>query len=277
MNDQKYNDALQILNAIVVRQKSVDQLIFCMIQKCRCEIEIGRNDEAETSCNKITKLMALKVFEKTNEKTKTKCLDEVESLVEKLIEIKKLDKALLLIESQFTVIKQFYSGEKKLDKLEYLGIPMQTITEDFHFKNNSTKANECYLLLDKILHEMQTTNIKDFRNKTVRVAWFMKNYGYCCSEMKDFTKSIEVHSNAIFLMKSIFGHEAAHYQVYGYCHHNFGCDLKKLTRFDEAKQKFEEALNIYESVKDWESDKEKMDEVSRTTGLLHKTNRKLQS
>ena len=131
MNDQKYSDALQILNAIVIHDKSVEQ-IFSMIQKCRCEIEIGRNDEAETSCNKITKLMTLKVFEKANKKNKTMCLDKVQSLMEKLIEIKKLDKALLLIESQFTSIKQYYAGEEKLAKLANLGLPMKTITKHFN-------------------------------------------------------------------------------------------------------------------------------------------------
>ena len=163
MNDQKYNDALQILNAIDIE-------VLFMIQKCRCEIEIGRNDEAETSCNKIAQSMTSKFFETANEKTKTKCLDEVKSLVEKLIEIKKLDKALLLFENQFTVMKQFYSGKEKLDKLANLGISMQKITEHLHFKNNSTKANKCYLLLDKILHEIQTSDIADLQYKTKQVA-----------------------------------------------------------------------------------------------------------
>ena len=276
MNNQKYNDALHILNAIVIHDKSVNQ-IFSMLQKCRCEIEIGRNDEAETSCNKITKLMASNVLEKANESTKTKCLDEVESLVKKLIDIKKLDEALLLIESQFTLIKQFYRGEKKVEKLEKLGIPIKRISEHFHFKTNSTKANKCYLLLDKIRHEMQTTDMEDFRYKTKELVWFMLYYGYCCSVMKDFTKSVEVHSNAIFHMKSIFGHEAAYYRVYGYCHHMFGNALKELNRFDEAKQKFQENLNIYESVKDWENDKQKKNSVLLTTRLLHETIRELQS
>ena len=276
MNNQKYSDALQILNAIVIQDKSVDQIFF-LIQKCRCEIEIGRNDEAKTSYIKIIQLLTSKVLETANEKTQAKCLNEVESLVEKLIEIKKLDEALLLIENQFNLIKQFYSGEEKLDKLVNLGIPIQTITEHFHFVTNSTKANNCYLLLDKILHEMQTSNIADFQHKTKIVAWFMHYYGECCSKMNDYTKSIEVHSHAIFLMKSIFGHEAGNYQVYGYCHHNFGCDLKELHRFDEAKQKLETSLNIYESATDWGNDKQKKDCISLATDLMNEINIELQS
>ena len=124
---------------------------------------------------------------------------------------------------------------------------------------------------------MQTSNIADLQHKTEKVALFMLRYGHCCIAMKDFTKSIELHSNAISLMKSIFGHEAGNYQVYGICHHNFGVALQKLNRFDEAKQKFEETLNIYESVKTWVNDEKKMNEVFRTTRELHKTNSKLQS
>ena len=271
INDQKYNDALQILNAIVIQDKSVNQ-IFSVIQKCRCEIEIGRNKEAKTSCNKIAKLMASSVLETANKKTKTKCLNEVESLMKKLIEIKKLDKALLLIESQFTSIKQFYSGEEKLNKLANLGIPIKRISEDFHVKTNSTKANECFLFLDKVLHEMQTTNMEDLRYKTIKVSCFLCYYGCCCYAMKDFTKSVEVFSNAIFHMKSIFGHDAAHYLVYGDCHYNFGNALRQLNRFHEAKQKFEQALNIYEPAKDGRNDKTKMNIVLLTTRLLHETN-----
>ena len=277
MNDQKFNDALQILKAaIVIQDESVDQ-IFSMIQKCRCEIEIGCNDEAKTSCYEITQLLASKVFEKANVEHKAKCLDKVKSLVEKLIEIKKLDEALLLIESQFTLIKQFYSDEEKLDKLVNLGIPMLTITEHFHFETSSTKANKCYLLLDKILLEMQTSNIADFQCKTEKVALFMNYYGYCCNVMKDFTKSIEVHSNAIFLMKSIFGQDADHYREYGTSHHNFGNALKHLSCFKKAKQKCEEALNIYVSAKDWSNDEHKMKCVLLTTSLLHEATTKLQS
>ena len=106
----------------------------------------------------------------------------------------------------------------------------------------------------------------------------MKYYGYCCIVMKDFSRSTEIHSNAIFLMKSIFGHEAAYHLAYGYCHHNFGTVLKELNRFDEAKQKFEETLNIYESVKDWRNDEfKKINSVLLTTRLLHETNTKLRS
>ena len=274
MNEKKYSEAIQILNAIIVQDKSVNQ-IFSLFWKCRCEIETS--NEVEATCKEIASRMASNAFKRKNQDFKGNCFDEVESLVKKLIKVKKFDESLLLLRSQFNLINESYSDDEKIIKLRDLGNPIKSLAENFNIKTNEIKIKECYLLLDEILHEMQMMSIVNLDEKTKNIAWFMHYYGYCCNVMKDFAKSQYIYSHVLFHMKSIHGKEACHFRVYGICHHNFGSALKNLNRLKEAKQKFEEALKSYEQAKDWRDDEHKLKETSLTIRVLHETITELRS
>ena len=209
-------------------------------------------------------------------KTKQKCHDELDLLVEKLIDIKQLDLALLLVESQFHLIKHSYSAKEKLKKLENLGFSLKNISKSFHYKNNSVKAKQLYYIYDVILNNMQSINDVELKVKTENIACFMDYYGTSCDLMYDFTKSIDIYSKVIFLVKTNFGDDAANFRVYGWCHHNYAVALKETNRLIDAKQIYQEALKIYEQASDWPSEKTKMDSIFLTARMLHEVNTKLQ-
>ena len=274
INSSKYNEALHILKAIIIQEKSAKK-IFPMIQKAQCEIESDRKSKAENTSKEIANLMATKEFENESVDTKTKSHDKLKPLYKKLIEINKCDTALQLIRLQFDLIKQSYQPEEKLDRLCNLGDSLKDMAENFHFQKNAAEAKEHYFLLDKILHDMQIISVVEFTRKTKIVSWFMFYYGLCCNNMGDFEKSLNIHSNVIFFMKSNLGESARNYQLYGDCHHNFAVALLELNRLNEAKQKFEEALKIYDQVEEWVDEEQKMEVVLNTTRMMDKIIRKL--
>ena len=274
MNDAKYNEALKLLKIIVIQEKTTKK-ILPMIQKARCEIERSSYSEAKTTSKKIADLIESKAFENETNTTKRKCHEELGTLVEKLIEIKQIDLALLLVEIQFHLIKHSFTVQEELAKLQYLGnlfkkiAETQTNQKSYGYKNNSVKAKQLYLLYDEILNDMQLINNVHFKVKTKNIAWFMYYYGAGCNDMQDFTKSVDIYSKVIFYAKSNFGGDAAKYKVYGLCHHNYALALKNSNQLTEAKKMFEEALKLYEQASDWSIEQEKMNEIQNTFRALH--------
>ena len=246
-----------------------------MIQKAQCEIEIDRKTKAENTSKDIASLIATKEFENENVDIKTKCHDKLKQLLNKLIDIHINDTALQLIRLQFDLIKQSYKSAEKLTKLGSLGDPIQKTTKNFHFQVNAVKANECYFLLDKILHDMQAISTVDLKVKTNEIAGFMFYYGLCCNNMSDFEKSLSIHSKVIFFMKSNLGDAAKNYRLYGDCHRNFAVALFERNCLYKAKQEIEEALKIYEQAQDWGNEKQKVEVALSTTHVMHKIIEKL--
>ena len=217
-----------------------------------------------------------KEFDNENNETKQKCHDELTSLVEKFIEIKRLDSiesVLLLAASQFHLIKHSYSGQVKLSKLKGLGFSLREISKIFQDKNHAVKL---YLLFEKILNYMQLITNVDLKVKTENISWFMYYYGTACNIFKDFTISNDILLKVIFLMKTIFGGDAANYKMYGASHHNYAVALYDTNRLIEAKPMFEEALKVYEKASDWDNEKQKIENIMATSRGLHKVNTKLQ-
>ena len=209
-------------------------------------------------------------FENERVEFKQKCHDELDQLVKMFIEINESDTALLLIRSQFHLIKHSYQAQEKLQKLHYLGIPIKTISKNLQYQRDATRSKEYYFLLNQILSEMQSIINVEIKVKTLNIAWLMYNYGLCCNFLKDFTKSTYIHAKAIFLMQSNFGNNAGNYMVYGSCHHNFANALVETNRFNEARHMYEEALKYKEQALDWEN-------VEQQRESLLLTKRKLQN
>ena len=99
--------------------------------------------------------------------------------------------------------------------------------------------------MDKSLKEMQRIGDVDLKVKCEEIAWFLKYYGYCCIEVADYDKSIEIHKQAISLLESTFGDNANHYQVLGLCYNNLGVSYENSNKLIEAKQYYETAVKVY--------------------------------
>ena len=277
MSDRKYKEALLLWKTIIIQEKS-SKKIFPMFLKARCEIESGLNTEAVSTCRDIARLIVAKVLlSESDKEIKLKCHDEVESLVNKLIEINKIDTALLMLQRQFYFINHSFNDAEKLDKLEKLGTSMFHIVKRVNIHGNPARIKECCTILNEILHVMQLVSNVDTTTKTHKISMFTNYYGFCCNILKLFSKSIEIYLQLIFYVKSNLGNSAPTYQVYGHSHHNLADALRNTNRFKEAKSMLEKALKIYEMVTDWLNDQQKADCVSNTTRLLHEVNIKLQT
>ena len=274
INDANNTEASQLLKPILIQHKTTKK-IFSLVEKVKGEVKRRSYSNAETTCTEIARLIKLKAFENENNKTKQKCHDELRTLVEKLIETKQLDLALLLVESQFHLIKHSYRAQKQLKKFEDLGGSLMDISQNFHYESESVKVKQIYWLYDEILKNMQLVNDVDMNVKTKSIAWFMYYYGTSSNSMKDFTKSIEIFPKVIFLMNTSFGDHAANYRVFSLSHHNYAYTFKATNRLIEAKQMYEEALKFQEQASDWPSEKLKRDSILLTSRVLHEANTKL--
>ena len=277
IDDEKYNEALQILKTIIIQEKATNKKILPMIEKGRCEIERHSYSDAETTFQEIEKLTESKAFENENNETKKKCHSELDLLVKRLIEIEQINLALLLVENQLNLIKHSFSALEKLSKLKNLGISLKDMSKILHYKNDSKIVKELYSLFDKVLNGLQSLDDIDLRIKTRHIGWFMMYYGTSCNYLQDFNKAIVVFPKLIFLMKTVFGDKAADFLVYGMCHHNYANALKETNRLIEAKEMFEETLKIYEQVSNWPNEKQKTDKSVLTIKVLDDVNFKLDS
>ena len=277
MKNKQYDEALQLLKTVIIQEKGIKKVVS-LLRKIRCEIDSDRKDDALTTWKEAFPLITSKEFENESKKTRQECYDELQSTTEKFISINRLDIALELLDMRFTLAKQLFSGDKqKLRKLSYLGIPIRTITNRLDRKSQENEVQLCYSLLDKILEQMQTTENVELKQKARQIAWLMNHYGACCNYSKDFNKSIEVHSKAIFHLKSVFGDNVYNHQIYGILLQGYAVSLQNISRLTEAKQVSEEALKSYELTKNWKSDEQKMDLVLLTTDVLNKITEKLES
>ena len=80
--------------------------------------------------------------------------------------------------------------------------------------------------MDKVLKKMQRIGDVDLKVKCKKIARFLKTYGYCCLQVPDYDKSIEIYKQAASLLESTFGDDANHYKVLGHCYHNLGAAYK---------------------------------------------------
>ena len=277
INDGKYNKALDILKTIVINEKRTNK-IPPMIQKLSCEIDERLYSDAKTTGREIANLIESKEFEKKeNNHTKQIYHNKLHSIAMKLIKIKHFDLALLLVEIQLNLIKHSYSVQEKLTKLQNLGISLTDISKNLHYKKDLKKVKEIYLLYDKVLNDMQSINDIDLKIKTENIAWFMYYYGTGCNFMKDFNKSMVIFPKAIFLMKANLSDNANNYVVYGICHHNYANVLIETKRLIEAKERFEEALKIFEEATDWPNEEQKINKFIITISAIDEINFRLTS
>ena len=276
MTKTKYNEALQLLKTVLIQETSVGKL-FPLLQRARCEIEIGLTPQAETTCEEIVKLIASKDFERQTDELKQKCHDELEFLAQRFKNIGKFDTVLLIINSMYHLTKHSYSGALKLDKLKGLGYTLMKIALNFQSRNDTTRTKLCDGLLDEILSDMQMIGEVDLLVKTKKIEKFMYWYGYHCNDVKDYAKSIDVHSKLLFYVKSNFGKDARNCKVHGFCYQNFAEALKETGRFVEAKQMFKEALNCLELASDWTNDKQKENGLNQIRDFLKHVDAKLET
>ena len=204
MDDKEHYKALRTLETLIVQEEGATRLLS-MTVKIKCQIELGDNDNATVTCVEIASM-----FEQINLQNQTTTImnelhDEMKLLVERFVKIN-IDSSLLLQSCRFDLIVGFFNGKTRLLKLRDIECEMQDIAMELNKQNKCIDFKEQYPLVDKILKEMQRIGDVDLKVKSESIAWFIKLYGYCCNEVADYDKSIEIHKQAISLMECTIAH-----------------------------------------------------------------------
>ena len=271
-NNKEYKSALETLQILIAHEDGAKKLLS-MAKKIKCQIEIGEN--CTTTCEEIAS--TLKQFNLQNQPPTVmhdELHDEIELLAERFIKIN-VNYSLLFLRCKLDMTMGFFQGETRLVKLGRIGKTMQRIAAEMQEQNKGIHFKAHYPLMDIVLKEMQRISDIELKTKCKSVAWFLKYYGFCCTYAADYDKSIEINKQAIILMETAYGDEANHYRVLGLCCGNLANAYDNLNKLGEAKQCYETTLKIYNQVKDWADDKQKIDNMLRATSFLQDVETKL--
>jgi len=267
MRLNQHDEALQILRTIILRKPGSSKVVS-LLQMIRCQIEIGQIFAAITTSQEVTKILNTKTGE-LHSQTKARCHEELLTVVARFIEIEKMDTAFLLLQSHFTLLKDFYTGEIKLHRINKLGGAMEQITQKFYCQS-TYKSKDCCIFLGNMLREMQKLIQIDNEEKARAIVSFIKHYGNCCNNFYKYSKSVDLFKQAIFYMNSMYGEYAESCQLLGDCHYNLALALEHSTKFDDVVEACNAALDIYEQANDWDNVEQKNISVSLVTRMKEK-------
>ena len=269
MDAKDHNDCLLTLQTLIAKEKGVHKLLS-LAMKVKCQIEMSDYDDATITCAEMASLLdQIITFQNQPENVIDQLLDEIELLTKCFINIK-VETALLLQQCRFSTTK-FFKGGRRLVKLSDTGGMMQYVAAEMKKQKKAKEFREQYSFMDLILREMQQIDNVDGKSKTRIIVCFLKYYGFCCNEVMDYGKSIEIHKQAILLMETTYGRDESHdFFMLGLCHTNLGATYESLNKLEEAKQCYEAALKIYNQAKDWNSDSKKLNSISFTLGALER-------
>ena len=274
MNDGKFDEALQTLKTIIIQETPINKMMP-LIDKIRCQIEIDQIDDAVETCKEYIKTVDSQLGSEEMEGIVKKCDEGVVKVIEMLLEIKRINSAYLLLKCRLDIAKRYYEAKPRLLKLENIGYFITKIAIELSNRNRLEEIKSYYNLLDEVYVEMQKVESIDLKLKCEDVAWFLMHYGFCCNECKDWDKSIEIQSKAISIMETAYGEEAIFYRVLGNCCNNLGVAYENSGRLAEAKNCFQQAIDIYIAAKDWGNNNKKQTSVSLCNRNLHRINKKL--
>ena len=231
-----------------------------LIKKIRFQVASRRTENAS---NDAADLASFLKAQKNKERVKPllevdECYLEVQNLVEKFIEIRMVETAMLLLQSLFALVKEFFEKGEKLDKLERIGYPIMDIAPQFVAQNKTEQFKEYYSFLNEILKEMQEINDVDLEFKCETVASFLHFFGNCCLSVSDYSSSIELYKQSVCLIKTVFGNNARAYLVFGLANNNLGVNYEETKQLEKAKFYYHEAFLTYRKVQSWKNSKQKV-------------------
>ena len=238
-----------------------------MMLKIRYQIETNDNVNASATCAEMASMFKQMNLQNQPTAVMNELHDDIELLVERFININ-VDSSLLLQSCRFDLIVGFFDGKSRLDKLERIGFKMQLIAKELKEQNKCIDFKEQYQFMDKIWKEMQRINDVDLKVKLKQIAFFLHYYGYCCIQINDNDKSIDIYKQAISFMKNAFGDDAHHHCVLSLCYHNLGTSYKNSKKLLEARQWYETALESDKLAKDHPSETAKLESILHTTRSL---------
>jgi len=201
---------------------------------------------------------------------------EIRMLTEIFIESKCFETSLMLILMLHGIMKFYHENDNsaKLRNYEEIaGLIERAVRET----SDCPLVRQCekpQCMLEDLLREMLSVQDVDVREKTIRIAWVYKYFAFCCDEVENYTRSVELTRQGITAMKTVFGSEACRYKIFGHLYHNMAASLVSLNMNCKACKAYQRAIEIYNEAEDWENYRKKCDIIKFTNKCLDRVSQK---
>ena len=262
MNDD-YKSALSTLETYIVNAKPMEKLLS-LFDKIHCLMKLNQVDRALATAIELLSFIESNFSSSELKNSVEKIEFNMENLFQNFIHIQNPKLFMFLSKCWIKLVRNFFSQKALFLKLEKISIQISKKVQLLANQAQEKEIEEYYSLMDKIQECMEMTeNIDDLKFKFKHIVSMLQIYGACCNHASDWSKSIEIHNNAIMLQKCAFAKEANQYQVLGHCYNNVGRAYRNLNKTDKARSCFKKAVEIYKKVIDYDS------ETSRRKDLIN--------
>ena len=271
----QYQDVLKIIEAVICLSNE-SQNAFNHITEANCLIKLDRIHEAEKTAKKIKMMLKSTNLLETLRGFSDSLENEIRALTESFIECKCFETSLILILLLHEILKFYHEdNSEKLQNYEKIaGLLESTVRET---ASTCPLVHECdkpQSMMEDILREMLNVKDVEVREKTIRIAWVYKYFAFCCDEVGNFTRAVELNRQGITAMKTVFGSEATRYKIFGHLYHNMAASLVSLCMTCKACRAYQRAIEIYNESEDWENYRKKSDIIKLTSKCLDRISRK---
>ena len=269
----KYDEAYQLYHTICGQMEGCLK-IRPSINKAMCLLETDQLRQARREVRFIVKIVDSSLADVNMPEVYQLVESQLRELAERFIESHEVTAALTLARCRFHIIQAIPQEDlARLLGLEKIGLLLQNVAEEMASipkrpRSKSTYQFMCNVMED-ILEEMQKVPNVDIRIKSSRIAWFLKYIGFCSDEMEDYQRSLLVYSQAIMLMKTVYGAEARLHKVLGFCYNNLAYVYEHTNQMKDSLKALKSAADIFNDAVDWSSDEDKSKCVAKTVAALH--------
>jgi len=106
-------------------------------------------------------------------------------------------------------------------------------------------------VLERILRIVKNDFRDEMSMRALYEASCLADVGYCSNKVNDYARAIEANEESVSLMKATLQSHLNKYYVVGCSYLNLGTAYGNLQRFDEAKEYFAKALDVFKTANDW--------------------------
>lgn len=267
----RFEDVLTVIEAVITLS-SESQNVFNYITEAGCLLKLERIEEAEQIVGKLSMMLKSNSLLETLEGFEGALENEVRILAEAFIECKCFETSLTLVLILHEIMKRFHKEDNSM-KL-HIGEQIASLIE-----RTVRECSECHevrqcekpqVIMEDILRDMLQVQDVDVKEKTIRVAWVYKYFAFCCDEVENFNRSVELNRQGITVMKTVFGAEASRYKIFGHLYHNMAASLVSLRMTCKACRAYERAIEIYNDAEDWDNYRKKCDIIKFATKCFEK-------
>ena len=201
MMHDDYKSALSTLETYIVNAKPMEKLLS-LFDKIHCLMKLNQVDCALATAIELLSFIESNFSSSKLSNSVEKIEFNMENLFQNFIYIQNPKFFMFLSKCWIKLVKNFFSQKALFLKLEKISIQISKKAELLANQAQEKEIEEYYPLMDEIQECMEMTeNIDDLKFKFKLIANVLQIYGACCNYASDWSKSIEIHNNAIYAPK----------------------------------------------------------------------------